>query len=176
MVMVGRMGVFEGVAVGVLRTGLVKKVGVMLGVAVKKNRAHGLKIPPPSVSPVGVAPVSGMKRLELIISRLFENPPVKSIGTIAPKIQIKSIPAVMTCTVCFALRFTTLLACITKAVMTCTVCFALTFTTLLACITKVDYRNGCDVMIHLRCSLFQDPLLTLCHKNGIKVHFRSLIT
>jgi len=152
--MVGKMGVFEGVAVSVLRTVLMKKVGVMLGVAVAKNRAHGLSIPPPSVALVGVAPVSGMKRLELIISRSFENPPVKRIGTVDPRIQIKSIPAVRTYTLCFAL----------------------TFTTLLACIAKVDYRDGSDVMIHLRCSLFQDPLFTLCHKNGIKVHFRNLIT
>lgn len=137
LVMVGRMGVFEGVAVGVVGTVLMKKVGVMLGVAVVKNRAHGLSIPPPPVSPVGVAPVSGMKRLELIISRSFQNPPVKSIGAVNPRIQIKTIPPVMTCKVCFAL----------------------TFTTLLACITKVDYRDGSDVMIHLRCSQFQDPLL-----------------
>ena len=96
MVRVGRMGVFEGVAVDVLRTVLAKKVGVMLGVAVKKNRAHGLSIPPPSISPVGVAPVSGMKMLELIIRRSFQNPPVKSIGPANPRIQIKSIPAAMT--------------------------------------------------------------------------------
>jgi hypothetical protein len=117
MVMVGRMGVFEGVAktVGVLRTVLAKKVGVMLGVAVKKNRAHGLSIPTPSISPVGVAPVSGMKMLELIISRSFQNPPVKSIGPANPRIQIKSIPAAMTCMVCFALTFTILLAYITKS-------------------------------------------------------------
>jgi len=93
------IGVLEGVAVGVLRTVLAKKVGVMLGVAVKKKWANGFNIAPSFAPPVGVAPVFGMKRSELIISRSFESPPVKSIGTVNPKIQIISIPAVMIYTV-----------------------------------------------------------------------------
>jgi hypothetical protein len=141
MVMVGRMGVFEGAAkiVGVLRTVLAKKVGVTLGVAVAKNRAHGLDIPNPSASPVGVevAPVSGTKRPELIISRSFENPPVKRIGTVDPRIHIKSIPAIMTYLVCFALTFANLLL-----------------------------YNESGLQKWLCCNY---PLFTLCHKNGIKV-------
>jgi hypothetical protein len=99
LVMLSRMEVFEGIAVGLLFEITLAKVGVILGVAVAKNWANGFNIPPPPVSIFAVAPVFGMKKFELIISRSRENPPVSSNGTLNPRIQVKSIPADMIYTV-----------------------------------------------------------------------------
>ena len=129
LVSVGRIGVFEGLTFGFPGIVLVM-VGVILGVDVAKKWANGLNIPSPPDPPGSVAPVFGIKKFESIISRSRVNPPVRSNGTLNPRIQVNRIPAEMM----YMFRFR-----------------AFTFITLLFCIAKVVQCDGCDVIICLRC-------------------------